>query len=385
MGADKAVLGQMILDYSWDVTFILAAFLVVILVIVFVHEFGHYIVGRWCGVGVEAFSVGFGKELFGYTDRNGTRWKFCAIPLGGYVKFEGDANAASKPSDQPELHTATSLHSQPLWQRAAIVAAGPLANFILAIAIFTGVFFTYGMTYFPAEVQEMMPDGAAKQAGIKTGDVIVRIDGSEIYSFDDIPRLVRLRTGDPLEVVVQRDGAPLTFSVVPKNISVDDGLGGKVTVGGLGISYRPPNGEAQVKTFGLGGAFNQAVWQTKNQIVMIMQGVKSMIMGKQSVKQVGGAVTIAKMASVHASYGPTTFIFFIGILSISIGLINLFPIPILDGGHLVLFAIEAVLGKPLEGRALEWSYKIGFAVVLMLLALGQINDATRYLGLNLGT
>jgi regulator of sigma E protease len=241
------------------------------------------------------------------------------------------------------------------------------------------------MPYFPAEVQGMLPGGAAEQAGLKIGDVIVRIDGSTVYGFSDISRLVRLRTGDPLEVVVDRAGTQVTATVVPKNINVDDGLGGKVTVGGLGISYQAKQGQTQVKKLGVSEAFSEAVWQTKNQIVMILQGVKSMIVGKQSVQQVGGAVTIAKLAGAHASYGVTAFLFFVGVLSISIGLVNLFPIPILDGGHLVLFAIEAVLGKPLEGRALEWSYRIGLAVVVMLMALGQINDATRYLGLSFGT
>jgi regulator of sigma E protease len=385
MGADKAVLGQMIMDYSGWTLFSLAAFFVVILVIVFVHEYGHYIVGRWCGVKVEAFSVGFGKELIGYTDRHGTRWKFCAIPLGGYVKFEGDANAASQPSDEQAMHTATSLHGQPLWERAAIVAAGPIANFILAVVIFTGLFVTYGRNYIPAEVQGMIPGSAAEQAGLKVGDIIVRIDGDKVYDFEDIPRLVQHRTGDQLNVVVDRKGSEVSFAVVPKNIQIDDGLGGKATVGGLGISYKVGEGKVLVKEFGLGEAVSQAVWKTKNQIVMIMQGVKSMIVGRQSVKQVGGAVTIAKLAGAHASYGVAEFINFVAALSVSIGLINLFPIPILDGGHLVLFAIEAVFGKPLQGRALEWSYRIGLAVVVMLLALGQINDATRYLGLNFGT
>jgi regulator of sigma E protease len=385
MGADKAVLGQMIMDYSGWTLFSLAAFFVVILVIVFVHEYGHYIVGRWCGVKVEAFSVGFGKELIGYTDRHGTRWKFCAIPLGGYVKFEGDANAASQPSDEQAMHTATSLHGQPLWERAAIVAAGPIANFILAVVIFTGLFVTYGRNYIPAEVQGMIPGSAAEQAGLKVGDIIVRIDGDKVYDFEDIPRLVQHRTGDQLNVVVDRRGSEVSFAVVPKNIQIDDGLGGKATVGGLGISYKVGEGKVLVKEFGLGEAVSQAVWKTKNQIVMIMQGVKSMIVGRQSVKQVGGAVTIAKLAGAHASYGVAEFINFVAALSVSIGLINLFPIPILDGGHLVLFAIEAVFGKPLQGRALEWSYRIGLAVVVMLLALGQINDATRYLGLNFGT
>jgi regulator of sigma E protease len=358
---------------------------VVILVIVFIHELGHYLVGRWCGVKVEAFSVGFGKELLGYTDSHGTRWKFCIIPLGGYVKFEGDASAASQPSEDEMLHTATSLQGQPVWERAAIVAAGPLANFILAIVIFAGVYLAYGRAYIPAEVQGMMPGSAAEQAGLKVGDVIIRIDGETVYDFEDIPRLVQFRKGDEIEVVVNRQGSDVSYAVVPKNIQIDDGLGGKATVGGLGISFKIAAGQVRVKQFGPLEAISQAVWTTKNQTVMLLQGVKAIIVGKQSAKQLGGAVTIAKLAGTQASYGLAEFLKVIAALSVSIGLINLFPIPILDGGHLVLFAIEAVFGKPLQGRALEWSYRVGLAVVVMLLALGQINDATRYLGLNFGT
>ena len=378
MGGDSAVFAQMIIDSSWNIGFYLAAFLVLIVVIVFVHEFGHYIVGRWCGVGVDAFSVGFGKELFGFTDKRGTRWKFCAIPLGGYVKFEGDANAASQPDET--VHTATSLHAQPLWQRASIVAAGPIANFLLAIAIMTPVLWLAGKPYYPPIVQGFSEGSAAQAAGVQAGDRILSIDGTAIYDYDDIKRLVSLRAGDALAVVVQRGSEEIAVTVTPKETSVDDGIGGKVKIGLLGVSYKAANGEVEMQRFSLGGALVQATWDTKNQVISILQGVKSLIVGKQSLSQVGGAVSIAKMAGASASYGLITFVTFLAAISVYIGLINLFPIPILDGGHLALFAIEAVLGKPLDGRALEWSYRIGLGLVLVLLALGQFNDVTRHFG-----
>ncbi len=385
MSADNAVLGQMIIDFSGWALFSTAAFFVAIIAIVAVHEYGHYIVGRWCGVNVETFSVGFGKELLGFTDRNGTRWKFCAIPLGGYVKFEGDANAASQPSGEPIDHTATSLHAQPLWQRAAIVAAGPLANFLTAIVIFTGIYWTMGMPYVPAEVKGLLAGGAAETAGLKTGDVITKIDGDTVYSFEDISMHVRLRTGDPLEIVVDRQGSPVSFTVVPKAMQFPDGLGGNVTAGGLGISYKSADGQWLIKELSLPGSFVQAVWHTKNQIVMFGRTIKAIVFGKQSTREFGGALTIARLAGTTASYGPSVFIGFIALLSISIGLINLFPVPILDGGHLVFFAIEGILGKPLEPKAQEWSFRVGFALIIALIAMVQINDITRYFGLNFGT
>jgi regulator of sigma E protease len=362
----------------------LAAFVVALVVIVFVHEFGHFIVGRWCGVGIETFSVGFGKELFGFNDSYGTRWKFCLLPLGGYVKFEGDANAASVP-DLSVKHTATSLHSKPVLQRMAIVAAGPFANFLLAIAIFALGAMLIGYPYFRPTVSEVIPGSAAAEAGILPGDEFRSIEGVATPTFEAVTEAVFMRPGEPLQVVVDRNNQSITLALTPKAKDVRDSFGGTVKVGQLGVSHLRAQDEPVYQRLSPGPALVHGVNKTWTTISLTGQFIKKLFTGQQSVKQVGGAISIGKHAGDAATNGPLSFIYFIAFLSISIGIINLFPIPMLDGGHLVFYTIEGILGRPLGPVAQEWGYRIGFSCVVMLMLLGLFNDSGRVTNVLFGT
>ena len=233
------------------------AFLVALLFIVFIHEFGHFIVGRWCGVKVEAFSIGFGKELFGFNDKHGTRWKLCALPLGGYVRFEGDANAASVPDQTVVKHSPTSLHGQPVPQRMAIVAAGPIANFILAILIFAVAFMSIGLPYMRPIVDEVVAGSAAEAAGVKPGDVFLRVEGNEIASFADVQEAVFMRPGERLEVVIERGGTPTILQLTPQAKEIPDNFGGSMLVGQLGVKHNPRPDEPLVSSILAGGGCGQ--------------------------------------------------------------------------------------------------------------------------------
>lgn len=349
-------------------------FLVVLTVLVFVHEFGHYIVARWNGVRVEVFSIGFGPELFGWNDRTGTRWKVSAIPLGGFVKMFGDADPASMPSSDLREMTAeeraVAFHHKRLRQRAAIVAAGPVANFIFAIVALAGLFATVGQPFTPPQVGTVQAGSAAEASGIKAGDTIVSIDGEPIERFEDVQRIVRLDPGHPLSVVVHRDTGDVTLSVTPKLSEVTDRFGNKHEYGLLGIvgqgvqyvRYNPLTAVARAsdETADIVGGTLQAVWQ--------------MIIGARSTDELGGPLRIAQMSGEVAQYGFTAILPFMAVLSINLGLINLFPIPVLDGGHLLFYAAEALRGKPLGQRAQEYGFRFGLALVLTLMVFATWND-----------
>lgn len=362
------------------------SFLAALIVIIFVHEFGHFIVGRWCGVKVEAFSIGFGKELFGFNDRHGTRWKFCLFQLGGYVRFEGDANAASMPSNTPAAQASpTSLQAQPVWERMAIVAAGPLANFLFAIVIFATGFMAIGMPYMRPIVSEVMVNSAAEKAGIKVGDHVKLIDGRTIETFSEIQEAVFLRPGETFPVTIERNGQLMVLSATPDAKEVKDNFGGKLKLGVLGVRHEPAADEPQFRRFAPHEAVAKATGHTWFVISSTGKFLSKIFSGEQSVKQIGGVVSIGKGAGDAASGGLMSFIFFVGFLSVSIGIVNLFPIPMLDGGHLVFYAIELVRGKPLGPMAQEWGYRIGFSCVLALMLLGLFNDAGRVVNVVFGS
>jgi regulator of sigma E protease len=372
--------------YPMTVLFNFAAFVVALVVIVFVHEFGHFIVGRWCGVKAEVFSIGFGKELFGFTDKYGTRWKFCPIPLGGYVKFEGDANAASLPVTSPGgQHSPTSLHAQPVWERMAVVAAGPAANFILAIFIFAAGFMFLGLPYLRPVVTDVVTGSAAEQAGIKIGDVIVAVDGTKVLSYKDVQEAVFLRPGETFNLDLTRGGQSMSLNVTPQVHEENDGFGGMIKTGRLGIKHQPQPDEPLYQKFSPVAAFAKAGERVWFIVSTTGKMLGKIITGEQSAKQIGGAISIGKGAGDAASGGPIAFVEFLAFLSISIGIINLMPIPMLDGGHLVFYAIEAVRGKPLGQVAQEWGYRIGLSCVVMLMVFGLFNDAGRSLNVLFGT
>ncbi len=372
------VLNMLQLPFS-TVLFYALPFLIALTIIVFIHELGHFLVARWCGVDVDVFSIGFGKEIFGWNDSKGTRWKVSWIPLGGYVKFRGDANAAS----MPDAATAESVkaepgnfHGKPVWQRAAVVAAGPIANFILAIFIFAAAFMIVGTVVMEPRVDEVLPGSAAEQAGLQKGDLVTSIDGSPIKDFSELQQSVMMRAGEQLVLGVERNGERREITVVPQLKEEPDGFGGKMRIGLLGIRHNPDGG-TRLERLGPVEAVNAGVKRTWSIIESTFRYLGKMVTGRESADQLGGPIAMAKVAGDAASMGVAQFISVIAFLSVSIGLINLFPIPMLDGGHLVYYAIEAVRGKPLGERAQEWGFRIGFSLVIMLMLVGTLNDLIR--------
>ena len=350
-------------------------FLLILTVLVFVHEFGHYLIARWNGVRVEVFSIGFGAELFGWWDSAGTRWKFSTIPLGGYVKMFGDADASSglPAAGLARLAQAdreVSFHYKRLGQRAAIVAAGPAANFVFAIAVLAVLFMTVGQPYTPPEVGQVQPGSAAEQGGIRPGDVIISIDGRHIARFEDVQQAVRLNPGTPITIVVRRDGGELELRVTPTPTELTDRFGYRYEIGLLGIAR---SGMEYIKRDPL-TALLQAGTETWSLSVGTLKAMWQIVIGTRAVDELGGPLRIAQMSGEVAQGGMVAVLWFMAVLSINLGLINLFPVPVLDGGHLLFYAAEAVRGKPLGQRAQEYGFRIGLALVLTLMVFATWND-----------
>lgn len=355
-------------------------FLFVLTIVVFFHELGHFQVARWCGVGIETFSVGFGKEIFGFNDKHGTRWKFSWIPLGGYVKFEGDENEASVPSADaiakmtPEQQ-ARNFHAKPLWARAAVVAAGPIANFILAIVIFAFMFSIFGERVVAPRVDKITAGSAAERAGFQVGDLVKTIDGTEISSFLDMQQIVSLSAETPLNFVVERNGNLVEFVATPDRDKSKDNFGNPVSKGLLGIGRDPksPN-EVITKTYDPFSATWRGVEKTYLVISHTLTYIKRIFIGKESADQLGGPIRIAEISGQVASVGILPLLELVAILSVSIGLLNLFPVPMLDGGHLLFYGVEAIQGRPLSENAQEVGFRIGLALILMLMVFATWND-----------
>ncbi|HLH86822.1 MAG TPA: RIP metalloprotease RseP [Xanthobacteraceae bacterium] len=355
-------------------------FLFVLTIIVFFHELGHFLIARWCGVKVLAFSIGFGPELVGFSDRHGTRWKVSAIPLGGYVKFFGDDNAASVPDAEaiaamnPDEQQVSFFH-QPVGKRMAVVAAGPIANFLLAIVIFATIFFFHGKQEIDARVGLVLPASAAEAAGFQSGDLVLSINGSPIGSFEDMQEIVALSPNEPLDIVVERNGAKVDLHATPR-LETDE-FGNHI--GRLGI--KPPKSSIEnvhTITFGPVGALQAAVKQTWFVVDQTFRYLGRLAMRKASADQLGGVVRIAQMSGEAASLGFPTLMNWAGLISVSIGLLNLFPIPLLDGGHLLFYGIEAARGRPLSERVQEMGFRIGLAIILMLMIFTVWNDLSHF-------
>lgn len=356
----------------------LGSFLVVLTVVVFVHELGHFLVARWCGVKVKTFSLGFGPEIGGFVDKHGTRWRLAWIPLGGYVKFMDDDNAASVPSSEaiaqmsPE-ERANSFHAKPLWQRAAVVAAGPIANFLLAIAIFAVMISIWGVTTLEPRIGRVVPDTPAAAAGFQADDVIVSIDGREIDDFAELQRTVSLSPGRTLLFVVDRGGQRVPLKAEPVMREYNDRIAGKHMRPVIGIESSR-NSQVRHRNVGPLTALNLGVSKTWEVITSTLTYLRDIPLGRQNVDQLGGPIRIAEVSGQVAKLGPEYLINLIAVISISVGLINLFPIPLLDGGHLMFYAIEAIRGRPLSEKSQDFGFKVGFAVVMMLMALAFLND-----------
>jgi regulator of sigma E protease len=363
----------------WGVLAVLLPFLFVLTVVVFFHELGHFLVARWCGVKVKAFSIGFGGEIYGFNDRYGTRWRIALIPLGGYVKFLDDDNGASLPS-RAALQRLTpkeregAFHLKPLMARAAIVAAGPIANFLLAIVIFALTVMFVGKHVTAPRVDELVPDGVAIAAGFKPGDLIVSIDGQPIETFEEMQRIVSASADRPLTFEVNRSGELLTLHVTPARREVSDRFGNKLRVGMIGIKRNAKQQEWEYKRYGPVQSVGVGVHETFFIISQTLSYLSDVVMGRQSADQLGGPIRIAEVSSQVASVGFVPLLNLTAVLSVSIGLINLFPIPLLDGGHLLFYLIEAVRRRPLSERTQEIGFRIGLAVVLMLMMFATWND-----------
>jgi regulator of sigma E protease len=359
----------------------LPAFLFVITLVVFFHELGHFLVARYYGVKVDVFSVGFGKEIFGWTDRLGTRWKVSWLPIGGYVKFAGDANAASQPDAEAAARMSAeerkgALLFKPLYQRALVAASGPLANFLLAIVILTGLSLYAGHTVIQPIIGQVTEGSPAEAAGIKPGDRVTRIDDTAITDFQQLPQIISVSGGSTLAVGIHRGTQDLTIQVTPKLMKTKDMLGNATSQMVIGV--RPdPKAPVTREHYSPVGAFAAACQETWNILKNTILGIGQMIGGYASADQLRGPVGIANMTRQVADFGFLAVLNLAAILSVSIGLANLFPIPLLDGGHLLYYACEAVLGRPLGARAQDVGFRLGLVVVLGLMLLTTWNDLVR--------
>lgn len=358
----------------------LVPFLFVLTVVVFVHEMGHYLVGRWCGIGVRAFSIGFGPELIGFTDRRGTRWKLCAIPLGGYVKFVGDMNVTSSQPGEEELEKLSdsehkiAFHTQPVWKRAATVFAGPLFNFLLTIAVFAVLFMTFGRSVLEPAVADVRAGSPAAEAGILPGDRFVSIDGSKVESFADVQRLVSGRAGDAITFVMLRDGRDISVVATPQLSEQEDALGNKVKIAVIGVTTNKEVGQPRHITYSPGGAVVAAVEATGQIVERTWLFMKRFAVGREDKCQLGGPVKIAGMAGQAAKLGFEWLVQLAALLSVGIGILNLLPIPPLDGGHLLFYGIEAVIRRPVSERMMEAVYRTGMILVLGFMGFVFWND-----------
>ncbi len=377
--------------------FILGFVFVMSVVVVF-HELGHYWVARWSGVAIESFSIGFGSTLFGWTDKHGTVWRVAALPLGGYVRFLGDADAASAPdtdslktmraklvAEKGEAVVRRVFHFQPLWRRAAIVAAGPVANFILAIAVFAGIYIAFGSSTIPPVVGEVLPETPAAEAGLQAGDRIVSIDNELIDSFDDVVQAVVLRSGEPLDFLLDREGERIPLVVTPRRTEREDPIGGRMASGFIGVA---PQRQIEFQRHNPVEALAMGAGQTWSIVAMTGDYVGRIFQGKESADMLGGPVRIAtysgKMAvdSLETEGGAGAklqtlllrMISLAGFISVGLGLVNLLPIPVLDGGHLLYYAFEAIAGRPLGEKAQAFGFRAGLFLIVGFMLFATWND-----------
>jgi len=362
------------------------SFALIISVIVFIHEFGHYIIARACGVRVEIFSIGFGREIYGWTNRHGTRWKISLLPLGGYVKMFGDAGAASN-ADQEKINTmsaeekAMSFHHKALWQKACIVAAGPVANFLLTIIVFTYFIFTTGLSSTAPVVGEVLPHSAAAVAGLEKGDRIISVDHQKMHRFNDISQSIMLNLGESVEIEYMRGKARHTVTLTPKITKEKDRFGNEHKRPLIGI-------KSQKLTFNKVGFFpalGYAAQETYSLCRTSLSVLGQMLQGNRSAAELKGPLGIAKMSGEVTQTGSNwheilrSTLWFIALLSVNLGLVNLFPIPMLDGGHLMYYAVEALRGQPMAEKFQDYGFRVGFLLIASLMVFSLVNDVRQML------
>lgn len=353
----------------------LISFIIILSIIVFIHEFGHYFVARKCGVKIDEFAIGFGKELIGFNDKNGTRWKFCLLPFGGYVKMFGDRNPASvADSDKIKKMSAEekkiSFYYQGVYKRMAIVLAGPIANFILAILLLTIIFRIQGMTTVLPIIDSLIDTGSAKEAGLKEGDRIVQVNNKKINDFSELQQIVATSADEELIIKIERNYQELSFNVTPKYVQSEDFFGNEVKIGMIGIQA----GQYEYKKLGTLDSFIQANIETYNISISVLGALRDLLIGKRSIKELGGPVKIAQYSGKSVSMGLMVAIWFMAMISINLGVLNLLPLPVLDGGHFLYYTVEAIKGKPLSERSQQLGFQFGFAIVLTLMIFTTYND-----------
>jgi regulator of sigma E protease len=356
----------------------LFAFIMLIGTLVVVHEMGHYWVGRWCGVKAEKFSIGFGPQLWGRVDKRGTLWRIGALPLGGYVQFAGDMNPAGKPDENwhklSEAERNQTFQSKPLWQRAAIVFAGPAINFIFAIILLSGFLVTFGQMVNPPFASAIQPGSSAAKAGILVGDKIVNINGTNVDSFQELATEISIYPGETVPITIERSGA-----VIEKNVAIAvsverDKFGNEMRRGLLGLS----SSKVEFDAVSIWKAPFLATLETVNIVRLTLKTIGQMIRGQRSVKELGGPLKIAKISGEHFTLGFAAFVWLAAMISINLGFMNLLPIPMLDGGHLLLYAIEAVRRRPATERVQEWAFRAGFTMLIGFMLMVTFNDLASF-------
>jgi regulator of sigma E protease len=367
------------MDFIIGLGWYIIPFLIVLSILVFVHELGHYLVARYNGVGVDVFSIGFGPEVFGWNDKAGTRWKVSWLPLGGYVKMVGDLDPASTPDldtlkKMNEEARSKSLYYKTVWQRIAVSGAGPIANYIFAILVFSILFATVGQRYTIPVIESIQLDSAAAKAGFLPGDRVKDINGVPIERFEDLQMIVQSHPGDTLEIIVERNGHILNLSAVPTLSEIKDVFGDTHKVGLLGIKGTQP------------GFIKRSWWnswwyateESLNITWQTLKGLWQIVTGAKSADGIGGPLRIAQMSGEIAQNGIVALIWFMALLSVNLGLINFFPVPMLDGGHLLYYIVEVIRGKPLTEKAQEWGFRIGFGLIIGLMILATWNDIVHF-------
>ncbi len=351
------------------------AFIFVLGVIVFIHEYGHYIVAKLCKVRIDVFSIGFGKELWGWNDKSGTRWKVSALPLGGYVKMFGDASAASNPDSSllagmSEEDKKGAFHFKPLYQKMLIVAAGPFANFLLTIIVFTYFIMSNGLSSIDPVVGKIVPDSPAAEAGLQVGDRIIMMDKNKVSSFNDISYLVSTNLGTLIVLKIKRGDEIMDINLTPKIFEDEDGLGNKITRPMIGIK----SGDITYENVGFFRAIGESVRRTYMICEASLKVIGQMITGKRDTKDLKGPVGIAQLSGQAAEKGFSTVLWLIAVISANLGLMNLLPVPALDGGHLLYYSVEAIRGRPLTQKMQEYGFRFGFGLIVMFMAFTLLND-----------
>ncbi|KFC72330.1 Membrane-associated zinc metalloprotease [Devosia sp. LC5] len=366
-------------DFAFWLLSYVIPFLAVLTVIVFVHEMGHYLVARWNGVAIQTFSIGFGRELIGWDDKYGTRWRISAIPLGGYVRFVGDMNAASVPDAEALANFDPALAPQlfankNVWQRIAVVAAGPIANVILTFVILYALLLGYGRYTIPPVIGEVVAASVAEAAGLEAGDTVVSVDGYVVRGFDDFQRFIATAPQRPVSIVIERGGTDQTIELTPEAVEVQDRFGNNQRIGRIGVSRNVD--QADVSLYRPGPI--EAIGMTVEEIRFIVQRTGAFLgdffVGRGDVEQLGGPVKVAKVSGEVATLGIIALVNLTALLSLNIGIFNLLPVPMLDGGHLLYYLVEAVRGRPLSMKVQEIGFRFGFALVLALMVFTLFND-----------